>query len=1328
MKNVFLVTIAMLSILAVSMVPQAFSFCIPPNPAYDDGKYEIFGPHVNGIKTFVYANYADMFTGMDTGQMDIEDWAIDAAHAASWSTANGPITLQNYGSEPGYYIIDINNNATYTPADNVSGTYNPTSNLALRQAIAACVNRSCIESFTGGFALPMYTPVPNYMGAYINTQIAPGQPLAALTYGGYTGNLTLANQILDANGFPWNGNHTVRLDTHNGNTTLNLIFYSRIGDRQTLGDHLNAALNTVGIGTTYYSGVPRANVTGPVFAQQYFNLYTGGWTGIGPDPDYLCDLYNGSNYYHPGSPLNYDAINYPETNQNATTIKLTPDLATATQAAKDFQYWFAHYAAAVPVFCYTGFKGYKNVPHETSTSMSPVTYPPTGDWKHLVNQETIGVNNWWSKLDMQTYGNLYPNLTTWYGFSSTVTLQNIVYAQWYWDLEVLGVIYDVGWARDPYTLQWGVPQLFENYTIGTWTDPVTSEKKTSVTITLRPDAYWQDGQPVTIADVYYTLLEISNDLLAKGFPPPSWYPTVQYMQSVEILDDYHIQVLLNVYSVWAAGWVIGSTIIPKHIWKPIVDASTLANPIVQGNTPDANIIGTGPFRWVSGTGISVGDTIVMVANTPGSVVHGITSPGYYLYYPVMATINTPNYATKINVAGQTPISVPVTLALRNLWTDGSLVVNKYVYVNGVLQPSYPVSRTLAPVSPYPMGTSDVETLNLTLAVPSLTYVKLAARITGPNPLNYTEAWNTTTISYSVSNPWLSQWINVTLPIWVNMYADKMSVNPSIMSPTNDETIGSRFNVTVSLSMAENVFAWQTAMHYNRTQLMCTRAAVTSYPSSQYMIGHETIVGAAIDGGAYGNGSVLVAEHCVGNDFVSGPHEGTLFWAEFQILQTPGTNQSLNSMLDISTEYAPGGTFVMGSSLNELAFTQSDGVYNFVGPIVISTPTGSNVTVTPAQNVNITFANVTTEGSTTVSSVQPPTSQFVSVACSQITTNASYTGNITLEFGYDPSGLSLQDQQAMKIWLWNDSASSWVDVTTYVNTTSHVVYGMSPHLSMFGVTSNLGITGDLDVQGTTTVSIPSTNPAPPHGLAGLNYYQINTTKILSPPINLSLAYNYGNIPPEEQIFTQMWMWNESSASWVDITTGVNTAGHTVYGSAPHLSMFGVTSLPQPPYGVMVASANCPKTVVCQGYGANINVTIRNQGGSPQTNFNVSLYCNTTLLPTTYQIVELDPGAQETLNFTWNTNASWVISNYSISAFSQRIGWIYVARVGDISTDNKVDGRDLIIASRAFGTYGPDYFYPGSPATVGWNANADVNNDNKVDGRDLIIMSRHFGEGT
>jgi hypothetical protein len=399
-----------------------------------------------------------------------------------------------------------------------------------------------------------------------------------------------------------------------------------------------------------------------------------------------------------------------------------------------------------------------------------------------------------------------------------------------------------------------------------------------------------------------------------------------------------------------------------------------------------------------------------------------------------------------------------------------------------------------------------------------------------------------------------------------------------------------------------------------------------------------------------------------------------------------------------------------------------------GVLLVQTPTGNDVTVSPTANVSITFASVTAAGFTSWNTVQPPTDQFVSVTCNEIRTSANYTGNVTLKFAYDPSGLSLQDQQAMKIWLWNDSSSCWVDITTSVNTTSHIVYGVSPHLSVFGITRDLGITGDLDVQGTTTVSIPSAPPPPPNGLSILNYYQVNTTKNLGTSINLSLAYDPGNIQPGQEIFTQMWLWNDSSSSWVDITTSVNATTHTVYGVSPHLSVFGITNLQSAPTGITVTSVNFPKTVVCQGYNASIGFTVTNQGGTTQQNFNVQLYCNTTLLAT-FPIAQLEPHSQIALSYNWST-ATWIKGNYSINTCSSSIRWIVVSMVGDLTgapghstwdfvPDGSVDGSDLIVAAYCFGSY------PGVPPPLKWNANCDINNDNSVDGSDLIIIARNFG---
>jgi parallel beta-helix repeat protein len=62
-------------------------------------------------------------------------------------------------------------------------------------------------------------------------------------------------------------------------------------------------------------------------------------------------------------------------------------------------------------------------------------------------------------------------------------------------------------------------------------------------------------------------------------------------------------------------------------------------------------------------------------------------------------------------------------------------------------------------------------------------------------------------------------------------------------------------------------------------------------------------------------------------------------------------------------------------------------------------------------------------------------------------------------------------------------------------------------------------------------------------------------------------------------------------------------------------------------------------------------------------------------------------------------------------------ITVRMPGDVSVDGKVDGRDIILAARAFSSC------PGDPR---WNCVADENEDNKADGRDLVLIARHFGE--
>jgi hypothetical protein len=73
-----------------------------------------------------------------------------------------------------------------------------------------------------------------------------------------------------------------------------------------------------------------------------------------------------------------------------------------------------------------------------------------------------------------------------------------------------------------------------------------------------------------------------------------------------------------------------------------------------------------------------------------------------------------------------------------------------------------------------------------------------------------------------------------------------------------------------------------------------------------------------------------------------------------------------------------------------------------------------------------------------------------------------------------------------------------------------------------------------------------------------------------------------------------------------------------------------------------------------------------------------------------------------------------------------GTIDVRMPGDINVDGRVDGRDLALAARAFGSYDSDILCPGSPPHPNWNAAADENEDGKIDAYDLGLIARNFGK--
>jgi hypothetical protein len=505
------------------------------------------------------------------------------------------------------------------------------------------------------------------------------------------------------------------------------------------------------------------------------------------------------------------------------------------------------------------------------------------------------------------------------------------------------------------------------------------------------------------------------------------------------------------------------------------------------------------------------------------------------------------------------------------------------------------------------------------------------------------------------------------------------------------------NLTVFIKMKNLVMLTgvQFKLDYDRAKLNCLNLnAVHIFGESSTLVSKE-------DANQM-DGYIQVCASTVGT---AQPRDGNVTLASI----TFNTTKPSGSTLHLSnTKLATGGT--QGTPCQRLAHLAVD-----TGAMVgVVTPEGNNVTVAPAENVKVTFNSTSSEGVTTLNVTQPPSPEFAAAICTEIKTTANYSGDITVQFSYDPTGLTLEDEQAMKIWLWDDTHGLWVDITTFVDTDKNIVYGVAPHLSMFGVTSELSVEGDISEEGQITASTPSN--APPGlealGLFVLKYYDIATTKTYKPPITIRFSYANLGVSPDEEMFVRLWIWNTTLTKWVDITTRVDPINNIVYGVTYHLSMFGVTSLPQPTTEILVMDARCSKTSVPQGQCIMIEFVVRNQLEFTKK-IDFSLHCNSSQMAT-YEVT-LGPKSQASFSYTWNTTG-WTKGKYSLSVCGHVINSVAVTIYGDVDGTFEVDIFDVTAICVCYDTQ------RGQP---GYFRNADLDDNGVIDIFDVTAACVMYG---
>jgi len=203
--------------------------------------------------------------------------------------------------------------------------------------------------------------------------------------------------------------------------------------------------------------------------------------------------------------------------------------------------------------------------------------------------------------------------------------------------------------------------------------------------------------------------------------------------------------------------------------------------------------------------------------------------------------------------------------------------------------------------------------------------------------------------------------------------------------------------------------------------------------------------------------------------------------------------------------------------------------------------------------------------------------------------------------------------------------------------------------------------------------------------------------------------------------------------LDLTINTQGIGDLLKENGYKLDLVPEKTFPDVP-DVAVTKIATSKTIVGQGYTIIINVTVTNQALNYET-FYVIIHANTTTIKT--QTITLLSGNSATVISTWNTTAA-PYGNYTISAYvwlvqgetntadnNKTDGIIMVTIPGDVDGSFKVNYEDLFSLADAYGSHGPDFNYPGEPASPHWDPYCDFNGDNRVNYEDLFILADHYG---
>lgn len=187
-----------------------------------------------------------------------------------------------------------------------------------------------------------------------------------------------------------------------------------------------------------------------------------------------------------------------------------------------------------------------------------------------------------------------------------------------------------------------------------WVDPYT------LRVELQPGTRWQDGQPLTSADVVFTFELAQRYALAYS---SFW----QYVTSIKAIDDRTVEITLDPAKPnrpLVNQYVAYVFILPQHIWGPVADQGRTA--LLQFE--NLNPVGSGPYRVQAYSAERI--VLERLDSYWGESIYGMPVPRY-LVHPIFRSNDAGNLALEQAQVDWSQQFVPRVWTIPNVktWLD-----------------------------------------------------------------------------------------------------------------------------------------------------------------------------------------------------------------------------------------------------------------------------------------------------------------------------------------------------------------------------------------------------------------------------------------------------------------------------------------------------------------------------------------------------------------------------------------------------------------------------------------------------------------------------------